>query len=144
MNRRVIRILCLVGLGVLLGTAIVTQFCRFLVCTPNSVTGVNHDGVLFNYRHIGRWDILCARQDWNHRMGLPSHKVWSDLLARPFYLGSGTQALFLPWWLLLATWGLLTAVVWRLTCCRKVRGAFPVERAAVPRPLTNADKGVIP
>ncbi len=119
-----LRIFCMVGLVVLLGLAVVGQFWAFEVDTPKVSLNEYSTGVAINYPGVNGWGA------W-HRLVTP----WtvSDLLQRPQWITfNGFTQIFIPWWLLLATWGLLTALIWRLTRRRKVGQGFPVEPAKDP------------
>jgi len=123
MFRRSLKIFCIVALILLLGTSVIAQFSWFGLEEPHGQIGAFPSGVMFNNLHIGKWDAWYQRE--------PFH-VLSFLEPPRWYVGGGVYELILPWWLLLATWGLLTALVWRLTRCREVSHAFPVEPIPTP------------
>ena len=123
MIRRSIRVFCLFGLAVLVGTAAVAQFFRFSLLTPHGHIFLDPTGVAFQYPpNAVEWSAGCFHlESWS----------FDDLLETPSLDDGNGLRLDLPWWLLVASWGVLTAVVWRSTRMRpKVGRAFPIEPTA--------------
>jgi len=122
MMRLFFRSFCVAGMVILLGIAVFFQFWVATLGTPCVYTVLMLDGVIFDFSN-GRWEAKYGHL-----------RTWSvDRVLIPPYLikQNGAWNLFLPWWLLLAVWGLVTAVVWWATRRRKRVGrAFPVELAA--------------
>jgi hypothetical protein len=126
MMRRLSRIFCVVGLAVFLGMAVVGQFGWYWVNFTRSSISASGSGVELLRTNNGTWGdphLGYMRYDvpWNAR--------W---LFRPPFFGAsiekgilGFRAEF-PWWLLLAIWGIATAITWRVTR-RRVEHGFPVE-----------------
>ena len=118
------RIVSVFGLVVLIGTAVVAQFWEFMFRTPNVYFLVGLQGVYFNFP----FDSGTA-SGWHTKW---YHTAWSvnNLLLPPRITHDSMAAVVsVPWWLLLPAWGVLTAVVWRLTRQKQGGGAFPVELA---------------
>ena len=122
MFRRFFRIFCVVGFVVLVGTAVVSQFWAFVLRTPIGSFALGPVGVGFEAGNATQWQALCYREPtW----------IMDNLLAPPhFVIPHSFELEILPWWLFLAAWGLLTALIWRLTRRRKVSQGFPIEPTA--------------
>jgi len=125
MLRRWLRIFCVVGLVVIVGMAVMTQFWEFVLYTPYGLMAIQNDGTVFTSYHASRWVTGFYR--------LPSFPVHVLYDTPNWHVDSTKASLFLPWWLLLLTWGLLTAVIWRMTRRRKAKQGFPIEPSAKPK-----------
>jgi len=132
MVRRLLRILCVVGLAVLVGMALVGQFWHFGMIAGYARIDVNQPGVWLTYREWSEWGVVCSPgSEWfvSNLLRLPNwHEELKTLRTTHHYATLG-----LPWWLLLSTLGLFTALIWRLTRPRKVEQGFPIEPTAQPK-----------
>ena len=133
--RRFARIFCVTILLLLFAAAVVTQFWEFALITPLALYAVNSVGIVccfFDSRQAGWWDAGFGRLPYKWSLqNLLEPPRWSPSSGPP---DMGTT-LVLPWWFILVTWGLLTAVVWRFTRRRiGPGGGFPVEPAAKASP----------
>ena len=119
MVRRSFRIVCMIGSVVLLVTAVVSQFMHSWLQMPGLSIIIFSFGATFEGNDYPGWQAFFSHHTW-----------WLDsLLAMPRVSkdGRGFLHIALPWWLLILTWSLLTATVFRLTRRRKVGQAFPVD-----------------
>lgn len=91
----------MVGLVVIVGMAVVGQFWQFDLYLPHGFL------ILF----VSGGVVILS--------------YFSSLV----FSGYETTA-YLPWWLLLTSWCILTAIVWFLTRRRKEPQGFPVEPTA--------------
>ena len=130
MVRRLLRIFCVVGLVVLLGTAVVGQFWGFVLVIPDIHVSWDSTGLQLGYGSFNMW--MAERfpdGPWSVQdpfSGLPE-------FSRTHARGHTYSGVFLPWWLVLSTWCLLTIIILRMTRRRKVGTAFPIEPTAKPR-----------
>lgn len=129
MLRRFLRIFCVVGLVVLLRTAVVSQFWMVISYLPKALKPVD----LVRVDEAG---ISVAYWDSSHvpEIQVPRVRDWHvrNLFHAPRYRNyMDSRDIFLPWWFLLASWGLMTALIWRLTRSKVSRG-FPIEPAKIP------------
>jgi hypothetical protein len=116
MFRRFLRIFCVVGLVLMLGTAVVGQFWAFGSYRPLVHIAVEPAGVTLAYLPPpGYHEYFHRVQEWSANELLTTPRIWN---------GTGG---FLPWWVLLLSWSLLTTLIWRLTRRRKISPAFPIE-----------------
>ena len=105
-----------------MGAAIITQFWRCYLFTPQGIFWIDRGGVAYQSVAATGWHIIY------HRL-LP----WTagDLLGLPDYgVVGGATLIVLPWWFVLGAWGYLVTVVWRRTRRAKAGRAFPVEEEA--------------
>jgi hypothetical protein len=122
MLRRFVRLFCMTVLALFLATGVVAQFWTFYLWTPLTDVYMASSGVRFDYPGIFMgWDADCHRAPrWSvkHLLYLPESGVMNGI----------QYSIDLPWWFVLASWGLLTVAVWRWTRRRYAGGsAFPVE-----------------
>jgi hypothetical protein len=138
MRRRFIRIFCVAILLLLVTTVVITQFWEVVLETHYTYVDIYFGGIHISqdkhYESALRFDRLSAPS-------VQKLLVWPDFKPT-FWLDKGAlvfgRAVFIPWWFLPSTWGLLTAVVWRFTRHRKgLGGAFPVEPTAKTSPSTD-------
>ena len=113
MFRRLLRIFCVVGLVVIVGMAVLTLFWGFAFWGP-------FGGFLEDQRGVHYFENRC---EWQLVGGPLRHWEISDRLGMPSFI----SFLFLPWWFLILTWSLFTALIWFLTRRRKIGQGFPVE-----------------
>jgi len=122
MLRCFVRIFCVVGLVVIVGMAVVGQFWSIDLYISSIVFHMNHGALDVAHWSVNVWAVSFDReQTWS----------LSDILILPKRLISGhVTMIVLPWWLILVSWSLLTALLWRLTRLRKVGHGFPIEPTA--------------
>ena len=125
MFRRFLRIFCVIGMVVIVGAAIAALFWQILVITPRASFGVGLHGLVIT-NVSGQWHAYCIRESTGSVKELLEWPKWSSM-------GRVVKAAYVPWWLLLTTWGLLTALIWRLARRRKLAGSFPIEPTAAPK-----------
>ena len=120
---RLLRIFFVVGFAVIFGMAVLGQFWKAVLYTPYACFVVIRTGV-----HIfitpGPWHATYQRlPEWHAKALFTLPNWWTE----------PNGFLFLPWWLLLSTCGLLTVLIWRLNRRPKVGQGFPVEPTAKPK-----------
>ena len=130
MFRRLLRISCVVGLVVIVGMAVVGQFADCTLFAPKGYIEVHAIGVqiAISADSYYFWDGMYRppENSWSLQANLWWPSSFSEhMMGIP--KGALLRVLNLPWWLLLLTWGVLTALVWRLTHRRKIGQGFPVE-----------------
>jgi hypothetical protein len=125
---RFMGIIAVMGLMFLLGFAVAAEFGEFGLRNPLGFVRTMPGGLHFEYRanepgwHVvwNAWHVPYAGSE------LPPIGLY--LVPPDFSLGP-VKSIRLPWWLLILTWALLTAIVWRMPRWRAKQG-FPVELAA--------------
>src|ERR1035437_7068135 len=135
MFRRCLRIFCVVGLVLLLGMTLVGQLWQLNLCMRVATIGVNDSGAfgvfegtlktLNTLPPLKQYEWHARREGAWYVNNLFQPPEWNVIRDRP-------TSIVLPWWLLLATWGLLTALICFLTRRRKVSHPFPIEPAKSP------------
>jgi hypothetical protein len=130
MFRRFLRIICVAGMVVIVGMAVAGQFWWIALYTPNGHVEAYAAGVEFRLNYV-----YVSSSQWlrvHHERNVPWRA--SALLTCPHFFGTPDPMwLLLPWWLLLLTGGLLTALIWRLTRRRQVPHGFPIEPSVKPQ-----------
>lgn len=113
------RIICIVGLVVVLGLAVIGQFWAVGLVAPQNEIFMVSEGVWIEHNAAQGWGT------WHH--SVMSWKL-SGLLKTPSFSSvlDGT-GIFLPWWLIFCGWGLITLLVWRKTRHRNANLGFPIE-----------------
>ncbi|HVT79546.1 MAG TPA: hypothetical protein VHM90_02725 [Phycisphaerae bacterium] len=107
MVRRFLRIFTPLGLLVLFAAAVVSQYWMSLVRVPICLLYCGRDGIGIERRADWRWSA-----EFFHR----PDRAFSNFFALPStYIASGNPGIFLPWWLLLTCWLMLTVITWRIT-----------------------------
>src|SRR5690606_21587537 len=119
--RVAVRLFFVVGIALVIGLGTFSQIRRIDIETPSHFIWIGPWGI--NFCHL--WTPI--RHPWKCSFVTPDIP-WSmrSLFGSPA-VGTGSIALqvIVPWWTLLLTSGLLTAIAWRLTR-PKVKGrAFP-------------------
>ena len=135
MFRRFFRIFCVVGLVVIVAMAVVGQFAIFFLRTPSCEIATGPGGVGLIYTRpeppMPAFPNVPAfgTNSKVHNYGTILLSEWRvrDLFELPTFQGGRNKLVSLPWWLLLAAWILLTALVWRLTRRCKIGHGFPIE-----------------
>jgi len=118
MFRQFVRILCVIGLVGLVGSAIVGQFLWVCISGPKHLFQIDAGGVLIEGLIGTPFQITY---DW------PPWSV-NNLFTPPlFIVKRDFWGLLLPWWFIFPCYGLLAAILWRLTRRRTVAKAFPLE-----------------
>ena len=122
--RRAARIVCIVGLVTLIGVAIAAQLWSLHVDTPKGCFSVDPLGILYlSYEFSDPAVVTVDRVSrWS---------PYNLIFAPDWRIGVGV--IQTPWWLLIASWGIVTAIVFRITRLRKVAHSFPVEPTIKPQ-----------
>jgi hypothetical protein len=128
--------MCEAGLVVIVAMAVVGQFGDIWLYSPYGYLSMQAPGVVFNDYRSGwhtwhAWHGPSAGWSLQNLLYLPKIGVVDESMN-----GKGRDDhpyAFLPWWLLLLTWGLLTAFIWRLTRRRQVPHGFPIEPSVKPQ-----------
>lgn len=105
MVRHFLRIFCVVGLIVIIGMAVVGQFRQFDLYWPHGFLILFVSGGVVIQSYV--FTLVSGGRYWTID--------------------------YFPWWLILISWGLLTALTWFMTRRRKVSQGFPVEPTANPK-----------
>lgn len=127
MFRRFVRIFWLVGSIGFIVSAVFAQFCWF-----------DLEAGRFSYEEVPE-GVELAYHQWYSQWGGPffgPYLGWSgkEFLSAPIWdvhlHVAGTYdhvVIRIPWWIVLPVWGLVAAIVWRMTRPRQGGHAFPVE-----------------
>jgi hypothetical protein len=127
MFRRLLRIFCVVGLILLCGTAVVGQFWWIGLSSPPGGLSLGSNGLVFRLAP-GKWSADYDRiPEWS----------WKNLVEWPGNVGPTYDEFtviepFFPWWLILLTWSLFAALIWRLARPKYNGRGFPIEPPAKP------------
>jgi hypothetical protein len=139
MLRRGIRIFAVVGLIGIIAAAIANYWLSFSFMAGPLVFESTQVRPFFGVyssagTHYGPDWYWFAWRGWFFRPKLPWDYLglpkWGITVSHGWETWVGID---IPWWLLVLSWALLTAVIFRLTRQQKARAGFPVEPALTPR-----------
>ena len=132
MVRRMVRIFMVLGLAAMVGGAVVSQDRTIGIGNGHYALLLDArgaeclDGIVFD-----KWLVL---DEGHWKLSWLFHLPTVDCYPL-------TTRVFLPWWLLILSWSLLHAVVFRFTRRRKAGAGFPVEPSAT---RVEAHDGTMP
>ncbi len=126
MLRPTLRILSLIGLALLVGTALIAQLRPIHLALGTLQIA------------IAPATLELSRSGWTFYTPYTPAIFHADYFQLPSFERIGSDYFYyLPWWLVLATWGIVIAIVWRLTRSPKVRRAFPIEPSPKSAQVSN-------
>jgi len=130
--RRFVRIVLAVGLVGILGVAVFSQFWRITLQQSHFMVAISPQGfaiqgslapgdrvVMRSRQFPSSDDIVSNMRHW------PTLTIWRP--AHPVRSPAGTVMVGLPWWFVVAIWGLSIMVARRMARRRPPKAGFPVE-----------------